>query len=92
MQQLPTLSTDCLNRRIKRRCRQRAEQNEGQEPDQNERPFGNVLGDVGNVKAHVKPAVAEQMDNHVKINKQSQHTPKACQLRGAGSGTKRRNG
>ena len=40
-----------------------------------------VFGNVGHVKTHVKPAVAEQVNHHVKVDKQAQHAPKTRQRR-----------
>jgi hypothetical protein len=77
---------------VERRGRQRRQQHEAREAHQDERPLGDVLGDLVDLQAHVEPAVAEQVQHHVEVREQPQHAAESQQRRQVGDGSHRRDG
>jgi hypothetical protein len=92
VQGLPAPGAHRLHRAIEGSGRQRRKQHETAEPHQDERPLGDVLGNVGDVEAHVEPAVAQKVQQHIEIDEQPQHAAEPGQCRRAGDHPQRRHG
>ena len=92
VQRLPALAPQRLDGPVERGACQQRQQQQRQRSDQDERPLGDVAQDVCQVKTHVEPAVAQQVQQPIEKHEQAQHAPKPRQLRRGREHAQRRDG